>query len=295
MALCVCVCVCVWLGVLTRFRHEQNLLRLAALGPVGGGLLLRRDSLEHGQLPHGVLVDIEQANRGAVVLHDPHLGRQAHDSRHREVQTPARRLLLLAQIRVHHAHQLHRVLLLAALEVAGLAANEERIDLAVVAANRDAPRARIVLLDRFHVRQELADAHVVVRVPRDQELAGNLDVGGAGAELGDELEALVEQLRGGQGLQVQLEQFDPGLEFGDEEEDVDRGGGQLVVEVLLEFAPGQQVVGVVEDGEKGADSLVLAVGQVGGLRVVGSVGSVGSVGVGGGARVARVVAAGRDA
>jgi len=47
---------------------------------------------------------------------------------------------------------------------------------------------------------------------------------------------------------VQLEQLDPGFQLADHDEDVDGGGGQLEVEVLLEFGAGDEVVGIVEDG-----------------------------------------------
>ena len=114
------------------------------------------------ELRGAMLVDVEKGDVGRVVLDHAHVDGEADEARQGEVQIALSGHLLLGQVGVGHAHELHDVLLLAAVGKGGLAHDEEAMDLAVVAAYADASRVRVVLLQRLVAGQEAADAHVVV-------------------------------------------------------------------------------------------------------------------------------------
>ena len=109
-------------------------------------------------------VDVEQRHAGRVVLDEAHLRRDGHDARHGEVEEALGRLLVLVEVVVEHAQQLQHALLAPRVAQAGVVDHQVRVDLAVVAADVQPPRRRVVLLHDLDARQEARDAHVVVRV-----------------------------------------------------------------------------------------------------------------------------------
>ena len=111
-----------------------------------------------------LFVDVQERNRGRVVLHQPHLRRDRDDPRHGEVQKSSRSFFVFAQEVIHHSEQLKDSLFTTSVCQAGIADDQVRIDLSVVASNVESSRGRVVFLDDLDLRHEPLDADLVVGV-----------------------------------------------------------------------------------------------------------------------------------
>ena len=113
-----------------------------------------------------LLEDVQQRDGGRIVLDQPHLWRDSHDSRNGEVQKSSGGLFVLSQKMVHHTKNLKKPFLSSRVRKTGIADNQVRVDLSVVASDVKPPGGRVVLLDNLDLGHESLDANVVVGVFR---------------------------------------------------------------------------------------------------------------------------------
>lgn len=79
-----------------------------------------------------------------------YLCRKANKTRQSIIESPRSGLLLFAQIRINHTHELHNMLLLTTLVViGGLIRDQERVYLSIVSANRYASTVGVIALHRL--------------------------------------------------------------------------------------------------------------------------------------------------